>query len=89
MQHLTTVLKGAEHVEVTQRKFQAVQETVKHFAAQRLKHVLDSVGHMGVGENTDTYYKHAVVLLLDDSMEDSEGSTVALCIDGVVSALEH
>jgi hypothetical protein len=43
----------------------------------------------GSGDNTDTYYEHAGVLPLDDSMEDSEGSTAALCIDGVVSAFER
>jgi len=42
---------------------------VKHFAAQRLHNVLESVGHMGMGEITDTYYEHAVVLPLDDSMD--------------------
>jgi hypothetical protein len=64
---------------------------VKHFAAQRLHNVLENVGHVGMGEITQTptmsmlWYFHLMAVW----MEDSEGSTVALCIDGVASALEH
>jgi hypothetical protein len=42
------------------------------------------MGHMGMGVIIQT-----PILNMLGSIEDSEGSTVALCIDGVVSTLEH
>jgi hypothetical protein len=48
IQQLITVLKGDEHMEVSQGKVWAVEELVQHFAAHRLQHILDSMGHMGM-----------------------------------------